>query len=177
MKDNKEIVTKFETQKSVGKHERPSWDEYFMMLADSVGKRGTCDRGRSGAVIVKNKRVLTTGYVGSPQGLPHCDDVGHMLKEVIHPNGTTHKHCVRTIHAEMNAILQAAKYGISIDGGTVYCKMTPCHTCAQAIINAGLKRVVCRKDYHGATESRDLFRQAGVELTILDDTLEDYDEQ
>ena len=159
------------------KYKRPTWDEYFMELADTAAKRGTCDRGRSGAVIVKDKRILTTGYVGSPVGLPHCDDVGHMMKKVLHPDGTTHQHCVRTIHAEMNAILQAARHGININGSTLYCKMTPCHVCAQAVINAGIKRVVCRKDYHGATETKNLFKEAGVELVVLDDKLEDYADQ
>src|SRR3989344_6849014 len=94
-------------------HKRPSWDEYFLALADMVGSRGTCDRGRSGCVIARDKRILTTGYVGSPAGLPHCDEVGHIIHEVKHESGRLSSHCVRTIHAEENAIHQAAKLGIS----------------------------------------------------------------
>src|SRR3989344_2355826 len=96
-------------------NKRPSWDEYFMQIAEAVGKRATCDRGRSGAIIVKDKHILATGYVGSPKGLPHCDDVGHLIKEVKHENGDITKHCLRTSHAEMNAICQAAKQGVSIE--------------------------------------------------------------
>ncbi|MFC2143406.1 cytidine/deoxycytidylate deaminase family protein [Candidatus Aenigmatarchaeota archaeon] len=159
------------------KYKRPGWDDYFLEIVDVVSKRGTCDRGRTAAIIVRDKKILTTGYVGSPIGLPHCDDVGHMMKKVLHPDGTTHQHCVRTIHGEMNAILQAARAGISIDRATIYCKLVPCHVCAQAIINVGIKRVVCKIGYHGATETRNLFKEAGVELTVLDDKLEEYPDQ
>jgi len=124
-------------------YQRPTWDEYFMELANTAAKRATCDRGRSGCVIVRDKHVLVTGYVGSPLGLPHCDDVGHLLKKVYHEDGRITQHCVRTVHAEQNAICQAARLGIALDGGTLYCKMTPCHTCAMLIINCGIKRVVC----------------------------------
>jgi len=111
--------------------ERLSWDDYFLKeIVPAVAKRATCDRGRSGAIIVKDKRILTTGYVGSPSGLPHCDDVGHLIHEVIDENGVKSKHCVRTLHAEENAILQAAKFGISIEGATIYCSMVPCFRCA-----------------------------------------------
>jgi len=129
---------------------RPSWDDYFMEITRTVARRSTCDRGRSGALIVKNKRILTTGYVGAPAGLPHCDEVGHQLREVLHEDGTRSKHCLRTVHAEQNAIVQAARFGISIEGATIYCTMTPCYTCAKMIINAGIKRVVCEKDYHAS---------------------------
>jgi dCMP deaminase len=103
-------------------YQRPTWDEYFMELANTAAKRATCDRGRSGCVIVRDKHVLVTGYVGSPLGLPHCDDVGHLLKKVYHEDGRITQHCVRTVHAEQNAICQAARLGIALDGGTLYCK-------------------------------------------------------
>ena len=90
-------------------YKRPSWDEYFMDVVYAIAKRGTCDRGRSGAVIAKNKMILATGYVGSPVGFPHCDEVGHQMKKVVHEDGTVTQHCVRTVHAEQNAICQAAK--------------------------------------------------------------------
>ena len=159
------------------KHERPSWDEYFMELANTAAKRATCDRGRSGCVIVRDKHVLVTGYVGSPMGLPHCDDVGHLLKRVTHEDGKITQHCVRTVHAEQNAICQAARLGISLENGILYCKMTPCRTCAMLIINCGIKRVVCEKKYHAGGESEEMFRTAGVELVFFNDDVEQYENQ
>lgn len=159
------------------KYIRPSWDEYFMEIADTVAKRATCDRGRSGCVIVKNKQILVTGYVGSPKGLPHCDDVGHQLKQMIHEDGTTTTHCVRTVHAEQNAITQAARLGISLEGATLYCRMTPCRTCAMLIINCGIVRVVCEKKYHAGAESENMFKMAGIELVYFSDDIMKYDKQ
>ncbi|HNV50177.1 MAG TPA: cytidine/deoxycytidylate deaminase family protein [Bacteroidales bacterium] len=158
-------------------YQRPTWDEYFMELANTAAKRATCDRGRSGCVIVRDKHVLVTGYVGSPLGLPHCDDVGHLLKKVYHEDGRITQHCVRTVHAEQNAICQAARLGIALDGGTLYCKMTPCHTCAMLIINCGIKRVVCERKYHAGEESERMFRQAGVIIDFFNDEVEQYDNQ
>jgi len=143
----------------------------------SVANRATCDRGKSGALIVKDKRILATGYVGSPIGLPHCDDVGHEFKETIHADGHVSKHCVRTIHAEQNAICQAAKYGIAINGATLYCQMTPCYVCAKMIINVGIKRVVAKNDYHDGVDSRRIFKEAGIDFEILSDTFEKYADQ
>lgn len=121
-------------------HIRPSWDDYFLNLADTVSERATCNRGRSGCVIVKDKQILVTGYVGSPKGLPHCDEVGHLFRKTIHEDGSITQHCVRTVHAEQNAICQAARRGIALDGSTLYCRMTPCRTCAMLIINCGIVR-------------------------------------
>jgi dCMP deaminase len=159
------------------KYIRPTWDEYFMDLTNSAAKRATCDRGRSGCVIVRNKQVLVTGYVGSPMGLPHCDDVGHLFKRVTHENGTITQHCVRTVHAEQNAICQAAKLGISLDKGTLYCRMTPCRTCAMLIINCGIERVVCERKYHAGTESEEMFEKAGVMLEFIHDEVQQYENQ
>ena len=156
---------------------RPSWDEYFMEISRAVARRATCNRGRSGCVIAKDKQILVTGYVGSPRGIPHCDKIGHQMKRTLHEDGTWSQHCVRTTHAEQNAICQAAKIGVSIDGATVYCKMTPCSTCAKMIINAGIKKVVCEKRYHAGMESEELFRMSGVELSILNDEIESYKNQ
>src|SRR3989338_8679899 len=103
--------------------QRPTWDEYFMEIAQAVARRATCDRGRSGCVIVRNKQILVTGYVGAPAGLPHCDEVGHQIKTVTHEDGHVSQHCMRTTHAEQNAIVQAAKLGVAIDKGILYCKM------------------------------------------------------
>ena len=159
------------------KHIRPSWDEYFMELANTAAKRATCDRGRSGCVIVRDKQVLVTGYVGSPKGLPHCDDVGHLMKKVIHDDGTITQHCMRTVHAEQNAICQAAKNGITLNGGTLYCRMTPCRTCAMLIINCGIERVVCQNRYHAGSESEEMFRLAGVKLDFINHEVLDYENQ
>ena len=145
-------------------YQRPSWDDYFMEVAGTIAKRATCDRGRSGCVIARDRQMLVTGYVGSPMGFPHCDEVGHQLKKVVHEDGSETTHCVRTVHAEQNAICQAAKLGIGIRGATLYCRMTPCRVCAMLIINCGIVRVVCEKRYHAGAESEAMFRQAGVDL-------------
>ncbi len=159
------------------KHIRPTWDEYFIDLANSVSKRATCDRGRSGCVIVRNKQILVTGYVGSPKGLPHCDDVGHLFKKVIHEDGSITQHCVRTVHAEQNAITQAARLGIALEGSTLYCRMTPCRTCAMLIINCGIERVVCEQKYHAGAESEEMFKEAGVKLDYFSDETLKYENQ
>ena len=153
---------------------RPTWDEYFMEVCRAIAKRATCDRGRSGCVIARDNQLLVTGYVGAPRGLPHCDDVGHQFKKVQHEDGSISQHCVRTVHAEQNAICQAAKRGISIDGATLYCKMTPCRTCAMLIINCGIKRVIAEKRYHDSADSIEMFKQAGVILEHLNDSVEEY---
>lgn len=159
------------------KYIRPSWDEYFMEIANTVAKRATCDRGRSGCVIAKDKQILVTGYVGSPIGMPHCDDIGHQMRKIIHEDGSITNHCVRTVHAEQNAICQAAKMGIALEGSTLYCRMTPCRTCAMLIINCGIKRVVCEKKYHDGQESEKMFALAGVEIVFMNDEILKYNNQ
>ncbi|MEI6574883.1 MAG: cytidine/deoxycytidylate deaminase family protein [Bacteroidota bacterium] len=158
-------------------HTRPSWDEYFMEVAHTIAKRATCDRGRSGCVIARNKQILVTGYVGSPVGLPHCDEVGHLLKQVIHEDEHITQHCVRTVHAEQNAICQAAKQGIPLDGADLYCRMTPCRTCAMLIINCGIKKVVCEYHYHAGQESEAMFKEAGISLTYVKEEVMIYRDQ
>jgi dCMP deaminase len=165
MSDNKEVYI------------RPTWDEYFMEVARTIAKRATCDRGRSGCVIAREKQLLVTGYVGSPVGLTHCDDVGHLMKKVIHDDDSISQHCMRTVHAEQNAICQAAKLGVALDGATVYCKMTPCRTCAMLIINCGIKRVVCEKKYHRGEESEQMFKDAGVSLEFFEEEFVKYENQ
>lgn len=159
------------------KHERPSWDEYFMEIANAVSKRATCDRGRTGCVIVRDRQILVTGYVGAPKGFPHCDEVGHQMKQTVHEDGHITNHCVRTVHAEQNAICQAAKRGISLDGATLYCRMTPCRVCAMMLINCGIKRVVCESKYHAGQESEEMFKQAGIEIVFFSDEIQKYDKQ
>jgi dCMP deaminase len=151
---------------------RPSWDEYFLEISRTVATRATCDRGRSGCVIVKDRQILVTGYVGAPRGLPHCDDVGHQMKKMVHEDGSVTQHCVRTVHAEQNAITQASRLGISIEDATLYCKMTPCRTCAMLIINCGISRVVCEKKYHAGAESEEMFKVAGIKLEFIEEVVE-----
>ncbi|MDP4267676.1 MAG: cytidine/deoxycytidylate deaminase family protein [Bacteroidota bacterium] len=158
-------------------YQRPSWDDYFMEIMQTVAKRATCDRGRSGCVIAKNNQLLVTGYVGSPRGFKHCDEIGHQMKKTIHEDGSITNHCVRTVHAEQNAICQAAKLGISIDGATLYCRMTPCRVCAMLIINCGIVRVVCESRYHSGAESENMLKQAGISLEYFNDSIQEYDNQ
>ena len=137
--------------------DRPSWDEYFLRIAFTVAERSTCDRAHVGAVIVRSRRILTTGYNGAPAGLPHCDDVGHLLID---------NHCVRPLHAEQNAIIQAALHGVGTDGGTIYVTHQPCLNCAKMIINAGIRRVLYAGDYPDEN-SRRFLQEAGVSLLRL----------
>ncbi len=154
--------------------ERPSWDRYFLDLMHEVSKRATCDRGRAGALVVQDRRIVSTGYVGSPPGMPHCDDVGHDLKRMLDDDGTESRHCVRTIHAEQNAICQAAKHGTKLEGATLYCRMEPCRTCAMMILAVGIRRVVCERRYHAGSESRAMFAAGGVELEVVEDEVQAY---
>lgn len=156
---------------------RPDWDKYFLAIVQEVATRATCDRGKSGCVIVRDRRILATGYVGAPSGLPHCDEAGHMLRDVIAPDGSVSKHCIRTIHAEQNAICQAAKFGISLEGATLYCTMEPCFTCAKVIVNCGIKKVICNKKYHAGADTRKLFKKAGIEFKVLSEEIQRYRDQ
>jgi len=194
---------------------RPTWDEYYIEVVDAIAKRATCDRGRSGAVIVKDKRILATGYVGSPRGMKHCDVVGHELVRIKQANheefdydvvcndsnngvdavgkglinidvfmkpptlpprggkgffgvGRTSDHCIRTVHAEANAIYNAAYHGVSINGATMYCTMVPCRQiCGFAIVQCGIKRVVAKYAYHQMQGTIDLFKEVGIQLDIV----------
>ncbi|MCL2276989.1 MAG: cytidine/deoxycytidylate deaminase family protein [Treponema sp.] len=161
----------------MSEYKRPSWDEYFMEVCEAISKRATCERGRSGCVIAKDKQLLVTGYVGAPAGLPHCDDAGHQFKKTLHEDGKETTHCVRTVHAEQNAICQAAKRGIPIDGATLYCRMTPCRTCAMLIINCGIKRVVAQRRYHDGGDSEAMLKTAKVALEYVFDELQQYENQ
>ncbi len=156
-------------------YRRPTWDEYFMEVANAIAKRATCNRGRSGCVIARSRTLLVTGYVGSPKGFPHCDDVGHQMKKVTHEDGSVTEHCVRTVHAEQNAICQAARLGVGIEGATLYCRMTPCRVCAMLIINCGITRVVCERRYHAGAESEEMFRVAGVSIEFMHNEVQPYE--
>lgn len=156
-------------------YHRPTWDEYFIEVMDSISKRATCNRGRSGCVIARDNQLLVTGYVGSPVGLPHCDDVGHQMKKMLHEDNSITEHCVRTVHAEQNAICQAAKLGVALNGATLYCRMTPCRVCCMLIINCGIKRVVAQRKYHAGAESEQMFRDAGIVLEYVFDEQQKYE--
>lgn len=126
---------------------RISWDEYFMQMAELTSRRSTCLRRHVGAVIVKDRRMIASGYNGAPRGMKHCGELGGCLREQLHvPSGERHELC-RALHAEQNAIIQAAMMGNSIEGGTIYVTDHPCSICAKMIINAGLKRIVIRRGY------------------------------
>lgn len=153
---------------------RPSWDEYFIDIMRTVSTRGTCDRGHASCVFVKDKQILVTGYAGAPAGFQHCDEVGHQLKKIIHEDGSITEHCMRTVHAEQNAICQAARHGTSIEGATVYINMTPCRTCAMLLINAGIKRVVSEKKYHAGAESEAMFKKAKIKLEFINNDVVTY---
>lgn len=153
---------------------RPSWDQYFLNIVRAVGERGSCDRGRAGCVIVREKRILATGYVGSPAGTVHCDEAGHEMHTVTQEDGTQTRHCIRTAHAEQNAIVAAARFGVALDGATLYCHMAPCYACAKMIINAGIKRVVSQMDYHGASRGKEVFAEAGIIFEQVSDEMQKY---
>jgi dCMP deaminase len=152
--------------------DRLSWDDYFLNLVDVAAARASCDRGRSGCVIVLDRRVVCTGYVGSLPGDAHCDEVGHQFQRRLGDAGNVTEHCVRTLHAEQNAIVQAAKHGLAIDGATLYGTMEPCIVCARLIVGVGIRRVVSRWQYQTAADTREIFRTHGVELVALGGTME-----
>lgn len=136
---------------------RASWDDYFMAIAKVVSSRSTCDRKFVGAVVVRNRTILSTGYNGSIRGLPHCSEVGHMMEN---------DHCVATIHAETNAILQAARNGVMIDGSTLYVTASPCWNCFKQSVNAGIQRI-CYGEFYRDERTLNLAQQAGVEMVHI----------
>lgn len=146
---------------------RPTWDQYFMDITKVVATRSTCLRRQVGAVIVKGKRLLTSGYNGAPQGLRHCGEVGCLREQRAVPSGERHELC-RGTHAEQNAIVQAALYGVAIDGATLYCTHQPCSGCAKMIINAGIKRIVYTLPYPDELAS-ELLAETDVECVCYED--------
>ena len=145
---------------------RPSWDEYFMAITDQVAQRATCTRRHIGAVLVKDKRILATGYNGVPSGLAHCDEAGCLRERLGIPSGTQHELC-RGIHAEQNAVIQAARHGIAIDGATVYCTHQPCVLCAKILINAGISEIVYRDAYPDSLAT-EMLTEARIPVRRLD---------
>ena len=168
-------------------------DIQFVKEAVNLGKaEGTCNRGYSGAILVDDfGNIISMGVVGVPEGVPSCNDVGHLMKRVfpltlgLQPlgrdaMGQTEKlgegsdHCMRTIHAETEAVALAAKRGVMTAGSTCYCKMTPCRNCAMVLIQAGITRIVCEKHYHSETESVEMFKQVGMKIEWVEDCIEEY---
>ena len=143
--------------------ERPSWHQYFLTITHQVAERSTCTRAKVGAVIVRDKNILATGYNGSPAGLPHCTELGCLIYTSRTPTGELEDNCFRTIHAEINAIAQAAKNGASIRDADIYITHTPCIHCLKVLINTGIRRIFYERDYKTHTLS-DLLRHSGVHL-------------
>ncbi|MDD5428437.1 MAG: cytidine/deoxycytidylate deaminase family protein [Candidatus Omnitrophica bacterium] len=147
------------------KTNRPSWDEYFLSIADLVSKRSTCLRRRVGAVLVRDKRILATGYNGAPSGVKHCAETGCIREKLKIPSGQRHELC-RGLHGEQNAFLQAALHGTSLKGASLYSTTQPCIICAKMIINAGIREIVIKGDYPDKM-SKDLLREAKVKVRTL----------
>lgn len=143
---------------------RPDWDSYFMKIALAVSERSTCDRALVGCVLVLDKRILTTGFNGSPAGQEHCDEIGHLMVD---------GHCVRTIHAETNAIIQAALHGISTRGAICYVTHLPCINCTKALINAGITRIVYGEAYRVDENAMGFLKAAEIEVTHHQNEMEE----
>jgi dCMP deaminase len=151
------------------KSDRPSWETYFMDITMLVAKRSTCQRRAVGAVLVKDKRLLATGYNGAPSHLKHCLDIGCLREELKVPSGEKHELC-RGIHAEQNAIVQAAFHGVSIKGATLFCTNLPCAICAKMIINAGIDKIYFNEGYADSM-SKEMLKEAGIELLKHDNSI------
>ena len=146
---------------------RPSWKEYFMDIALLVARRSTCRRRRVGAITVRDKRILATGYNGAPTGLPHCLDIGCLREELEIPSGERHELC-RGLHAEQNVIIQAAYHGVSIEGATLYCTNLPCSICSKMLINAGIRDIIYKEGYADSM-TEEMLSAAGVKLVQIDE--------
>lgn len=158
----KEVTVALELQD----YERPSWDEYFMKLANEVSTRTTCLRRAVGAIIVKDRRILATGYNGVPTGLRHCNVTGCLREQLGVPSGQRHEIC-RGLHAEQNALLQAARYGINISGASIYITTQPCVVCAKMLTNAGISEIVYQNPYPDEL-AMELLKEAGMKMRVFD---------
>jgi len=147
------------------KHKRPGWDEYFLSIAELVSGRSTCLRRRVGAILVKEKRILASGYNGAPSNIRHCDETGCIREKLKIPSGERHELC-RGLHAEQNALLQAALHGVSAKDAKIYATTQPCVICAKMIINAGIKEIIISGSYPDKMANR-LLKEAGVKIRIL----------
>ncbi len=149
-------------KKKTPAHHRPSWDEYFLEMAQLVAKRSTCLRRSVGAVLVREKRILATGYNGAPSGLKHCFEIGCMRQRLKIPSGERHELC-RALHAEQNALIQSSLHGISVKGATLYATTQPCVICAKMLINAGIKEIVATQGYPDKM-AMDFLKQAKIKV-------------
>jgi len=140
---------------------RPTWDQYFMQITGLVATRSTCMRRQVGALLVKHKNILATGYNGVPSGIRHCEEVGCLRDQLKVPSGERHELC-RGLHAEQNAIIQAARHGINIEGSTLYCTDSPCIICSKMLVNAGVMQIVFGRGYPDSL-SKEMLREAGIE--------------
>ena len=147
------------------KLKRPTWDEYFLSICKLIASRSTCLRRQVGAVIVKDKQILASGYNGAPTGIKHCDIVGCLREELGVPSGQRHELC-RALHAEQNAFLQAAKHGVSLNGASIYITTQPCSICAKMIINAGIKKVIIQGGYPDDF-ALDFLKEAKIEIETI----------
>ena len=145
--------------------DRPSWNDYFMGIADLVAGRATCIRRKVGAVLVKDRRILCSGYNGAPAGLPHCGETGCLRRQLNVPSGVKHELC-RGVHAEQNVIIQAAYHGVAVAGASLYCTNQPCSICAKMLVNAGIQEIYFRDGYDDPL-ALDMFDRAGVTLTKI----------
>ena len=145
---------------------RPSWETYFMQIAHLVAERSTCLRRKVGAVLVKDRRILATGYNGAPSGLAHCEETGCLRQKYNIPAGQRHELC-RGLHAEQNAIIQAALYGISIKNATLFCTHFPCSICIKMLINAGIKEIIYEEGYPDPLAEQ-ILKESNIKLTKLD---------
>jgi dCMP deaminase len=148
---------------------RPSWEEYFMEIARLVARRSTCLRRQVGAVLVKDKNILATGYNGTPSGITHCSEVGCLRQKLNVPSGERHELC-RGLHAEQNAIIQAAKHGVNIAGATLYCTNSPCIICSKMIINSGVQRIVYLEGYPDDL-SLEMLQESAIEVCSIENDL------
>ena len=148
---------------------RPSWDAYFMGIARLVASRSTCLRRQVGAVLVKDRNILATGYNGTPSGISHCEQTGCLRQQLGVPSGERHELC-RGLHAEQNALIQAAKHGVAIAGATLYCTNSPCSICSKMIINAGLEKIIFQDGYPDSL-SLQMLSEAAIELRPLAETV------
>jgi dCMP deaminase len=149
----------------MNKPDRPPWDQYFMRIAELVAQRATCIRRQVGAVLVRDKRIITTGYNGVPTGISHCLDVGCLREKQNIPSGERHELC-RGLHAEQNAIIQAAVHGVSLEGATLYCTNQPCAICSKMLINVRLEKILYRSGYADEL-AIEMLSEAGIPLTQL----------
>jgi len=141
---------------------RPSWDQYFIDITLLVATRATCLRRQVGALLVKDRNILATGYNGTPSGIRHCEETGCLRERLKVPSGERHELC-RGLHAEQNAIIQAARHGVNIDGSTLYCTTMPCIICTKMLINAGIKRIVYAEGYADEL-AREMVQESGIEI-------------